>query len=228
MPSAVTIRAPNPSDAMPDFIAVSDDWARRAYGDAAHRRAYGWPHSRSVGLGVRCLGAWKRVGVPPLRGRDYWPQGQSPLRYSSAPANARLHGPRPLRCHTEEPPSRAETRNPGLETKLRSRRRCGERRPWQTIRFVDDLDTLAAGRLPPFRVDTSRHQFADAFHDSRSGTAPDRVPRTPGSRPLREHGRSSAARLLWPPSTMAVRRRSERDPARSWGVSSTRSDWKRR
>jgi hypothetical protein len=26
---------------------------------------------------VRCLGACKRVGVPPLRGRDHWPQGQS-------------------------------------------------------------------------------------------------------------------------------------------------------
>jgi hypothetical protein len=30
-----------------------------------------------VGLGVRCLGARMRVGVPPLRSRDHWPQGQS-------------------------------------------------------------------------------------------------------------------------------------------------------
>ena len=39
-------------------------------------RARDWPHSRSRRRRVRCLVACLRVGVPPLSGRDCWPQGQ--------------------------------------------------------------------------------------------------------------------------------------------------------
>ena len=145
-----------------------------------------------VGLGVRCLGARMRVGVPPLRSRVHWPQGQSSstillrVRQREAFWAAAASDSRPGSAMARE------SLRSGLDTKRQSRARVKDDDAKHA--FVDEQQT---SHMTPIETSITIVRPADVL------TQPSQRFQVTSAR------RSWATRTPWPRSpTSPTRRRS--------------------